>query len=169
MINWNTRSLIVTRVWIETSDQQGYVVKTYQELFSGTLYGVMQWGQWDEMRARIVSAGEWYVYALGHDVPQSPLSGSRLTLMLDEMDALLRRDHREKYLGIVYADDLATPTLVKVYDPNNLGSSCGSSGRVILPGWILSRIQPVAMASESPVPNSRRRWWQELTDKLSSH
>ena len=144
-------------------------MKSYQELFSGTLHGVMQWGQWDEMRLRIVNAGEWYVYALGHDLPEATTSGPKLTAILDEMDALLRRDHREKYLGIVYADDLATPTLVKVYDPNNLGSSCGSSGRVILPGWVLSRIPPEPMVSQSPVPQSRLRWWQELKDTLHSH
>lgn len=144
-------------------------MKSYQELFNGTLWGVMQWAQWDEMRTRIVNAGEWYVYALGHDVPETTTSGTRLSAILEEMDALLRRDHREKYLGIVYADDLATPTLIKVYDPNNLGSSCGSSGRVILPGWVLSRIPPEPMVSQSPVPHSRLRWWQELKDRLHSH
>ncbi len=32
------------------------------------------------------------------------------------------------YCGIVYADDSENPTLVKVYDLNNLGPSCGSCG-----------------------------------------
>ncbi|HEU0187697.1 MAG TPA: hypothetical protein VFR06_07385 [Gallionellaceae bacterium] len=144
-------------------------MKTYQELFEGTLWGVMQWTQWDEMRERIVNAGEWYVYALGHDLPESTISGSRLTLALSEMDALLRKDHKEKYLGIVYADDLMSPTLIKVYDPNNLGSSCGSSGRKILPGWVLSRIPPEPMVSPYPVPQGRLRWWQELKDRISGH
>jgi len=39
----------------------------------------------------------------------------------------LRADHHESYCGIVYADDLDKPRLIKIYDPNNLGSSCGSS------------------------------------------
>lgn len=145
-------------------------MKTYQELFDGTLWGVMQWNQWDELRARLVAGGDtWYVYALGHDVPESPISGARLEVVLNEMDIMLRKDHKEKYLGIVYADDLAAPTLIKVYDPNNLGAACGSSGRKIYPGWVLSRMQPAPMESTSPVPQSRLRWWQELKDRLSSH
>lgn len=145
-------------------------MKTYQELFDGTLWGVMQWSQWDELRARLVAGADtWYAYALGHDVPEAPVSGSKLEVILNEMDTMLRKDHKEKYLGIVYADDLASPTLIKVYDPNNLGASCGSSGRKIYPGWVLSRIKPEPMISTSPVPQSRLRWWQELKDKLVSH
>lgn len=145
-------------------------MKTYQELFEGTLWGVMQWDQWDELRTRLGGgADEWYVYALGHDLPDSTVSGEKLIAILNEMDALLRKDHKEKYLGIVYADDLVSPTLIKVYDPNNLGSSCGSSGRKIYPGWVLSRMPPEPMVSESPVPQSRLRWWQELKDRLASH
>ncbi len=30
-------------------------------------------------------------------------------------------------LGIVYVDDPVAPSLIKIYDPNNLGSTCGSS------------------------------------------
>lgn len=145
-------------------------MKTYQELFDGTLWGVMQWNQWDELRGRLAAGADtWYVYALGHDVPEAPISGSKLEVILNEMDTMLRKDHKEKYLGIVYADDLASPTLIKVYDPNNLGASCGSSGRKIYPGWVLSRMQPEPMVSTSPVPQSRLRWWQELKDKLVSH
>jgi len=38
-------------------------------------------------------------------------------------------DHDETYLGIAYTDHFNTPDLVKIYDPNNPGSSCGSNGR----------------------------------------
>ncbi|MCK7500047.1 MAG: hypothetical protein MZW92_64195 [Comamonadaceae bacterium] len=37
-------------------------------------------------------------------------------------DDLLRKEHREDYCGIVYADDLRpADACVKIYDPNNLG------------------------------------------------
>jgi hypothetical protein len=55
---------------------------------------------------------------------------------------LLREEHREAYCGIVYADDLENPRLIKIYDPNKLGSSCGSSKNPPGPGWIMSRLPP---------------------------
>jgi len=59
------------------------------------------------------------------------------------MDKLLRREHQEDYCGIVYANDLQTPGSIKIYDPNNLGVSCGYNDNPPLPGWIMSRIPPV--------------------------
>jgi hypothetical protein len=104
---------------------------------------------------------------VGNSIPEEPLSGEPLVTLLRELDALLRRDHDEPYFGIAYADDLGDPTLIKIYDPNNLGSSCGSSGRAIPPGWIVSRMRPDPIGSE-PVPNSRKRWWQGILGRLAS-
>jgi hypothetical protein len=58
---------------------------------------------------------------------------------IERIDTLLRNEHHESYCGIVYADDLDNPRLIKIYDPNNLGSSCGSSKNPPGPGWIMSR------------------------------
>jgi hypothetical protein len=68
---------------------------------------------------------------------------------------LLRDEHRESYCGIVYADDLDKPRLIKIYDPNNLGSSCGSSKNPPGPGWIMSRCAPNWVAIlRHPVPGT---------------
>lgn len=99
---------------------------------------------------------------MGCGVPDTPLAGTELDKALTEIDLLLRRVHEEAYLGIVYADDLAHPTLVKIYDPNNLGSSCGSCGYTLPPGWVLSLRPPEPIASDIPLPGNRRRWWQSL-------
>ena len=65
--------------------------------------------------------------------------------------------------GIVYVDDKTTPGFVKVYDPNNLGHVCGSSGAPPpLPGWILSKLQPIDMEAAMPPPGNRKRWWQKI-------
>jgi hypothetical protein len=71
-------------------------------------------------------------------------------------------EHREDYCGIVYADDLRTPTFVKIYDPNNLGVVCGFSDAPPLPGWVMSLIPPVDLPSTRPLPKNRRRWWSRL-------
>ena len=44
--------------------------------------------------------------------------------------------------------DPAAPTFIKIYDPHNTGSSCGSGPVPIPPRWILSRIQPTLIADD---------------------
>jgi hypothetical protein len=85
-----------------------------------------------------------------------------LRAFLLEIDQLLRKVHDEEYCGVVYADSLESPAFVKIFDPNNLGVSCGFSDNPPLPGWILSRLRPVDLHSDVPLPGNRRRWWRRL-------
>lgn len=124
---------------------------------NGSFQGILQWPQLDELWAR-VKIGEWYVYQLGELLPQSALNGETLVQRIDALDALLHQEHDETYCGIVYADDIESPTLIKVYDPCHIGSSCSTVSSP--PGWILSVTPPRAIELHAPVPNNRRRWWQ---------
>ena len=101
---------------------------------------------------------------LGAERVQACLSGSgdALRNVVQELDTLLRHEHAEDYCGIVYTDSMNHPTYIKVFDPNNLGSTCGSSGNPPLPGWILSHMQPINLPAALPQPGNRRRWWQKL-------
>lgn len=131
--------------------------------FHGTFHGVLRWPQLDKLWQQINSeGGNWFVYAVGETPPDKPLVGANLQNVIHELDELLHQEHEEDYCGIVYADSLETPTFVKVFDPNNLGSTCGSSGNPPLPGWIISKIQPINLPSAMPQPGNRRRWWQKL-------
>lgn len=138
--------------------------------YHGTLYGVLLWPQWDALRSLLAnrSDGGWYVYYVGEPVPATALASAPFVRFLDEIDRLLRRDHQEEYLGIVYVDDIETPSFIKIYDPDNLGASCGSSGRRILPGWTISRSRPVDLEAEFPNPGGRRRWWHRLFGSAGS-
>jgi len=72
-------------------------------------------------------------------------------------------DHGEDYCGIVYVDNKQQPSLIKIYDPNHLGSSCGSSGAPPpLPGWTISLEQPCDLQLAFAPPANRRRWWQNI-------
>ena len=121
----------------------------------GRFTGMLHWKQLDALREK-VKAGEWYFYQLGESLPTSVLFGDPLAQRIDALNKLLRREH--DYCGIVYADDAEAPTLVKVYDPSHMGSSCRNSAAP--PGWILSVTPPQAIELHAPVPNNRRRWWQ---------
>jgi len=125
----------------------------------GTFYGILQWHQLDELWGRVKN-GRWFVYQIGETLPTEALSGTDLAVRIDALDRLLRQEHDFHLCGIVYADHLEAPTLIKVYDPNNLGSACSRSTTPTPPLWILSTEQPALIESVVAIPNNRKRWWQ---------
>lgn len=133
----------------------------FQQRYGGRLWSVMSWERLDDFWKRIGGEG-WYVYAVGEAVPTAPASAAELAAFVAKIDALLREEHRHDYCGIVYADALDAPTFVKIFDPNNLGVSCGFSDNPPLPGWILCRMPPEDLKPAAPLPESRRRWWRTL-------
>jgi hypothetical protein len=155
-------------------------VSEFQRLYTGRLWSVMSWDQLTALWQRIDPAAGWYLYAVGVACPRSGIPGTQsasaptienaanaadaatVRIFMQRIDALLRADHRESYCGIVYADDLDHPRMIKIYDPNHLGSSCGSSKNPPPPGWIMSRVLPEEIASVRPAAENRKRWWQAL-------
>jgi hypothetical protein len=131
----------------------------FHERLKGTFAGILQWQQLDELWGR-VKRGNWYVYQLGEALPTIALNGDELERRIDALDDLLHREHEYNYCGIVYVDDVEQPTLIKVYDPNNMGSSCSSNTTPSPPGWILSTEPPALIETHAPTPNNRKRWWQ---------
>ncbi len=131
----------------------------FRARLKGTFHGILQWQQLDALWAR-VKTGQWFFYQVGEDLPIKSLSGGELAVRVDALDTLLHLDHDYNYCGIVYVDDVEAPTLIKVYDPNNLGTSCSHSATPTPPRWILSTSQPSLIESHVPAPQSRRRWWQ---------
>lgn len=130
---------------------------------NGSFRGMLQWTDLDALWARVRANPEgWYVSLVGVEPVQQAMSPATLDTFIAEVDSLLRREHDYSYCGIVYADDPEQPSFIKIYDPHNLGSSCGSSGVRIPPRWVLSRVPPALIVDEAPLPNSRRRWWQKL-------
>jgi len=130
--------------------------------FRGSFTSALRWQQLDALWARVRERPDgWFVYAIGEPPPTAPAAGRDLLRFIDEIDALLRREHDEDYCGIVYADRPEAPDMIKVYDPHNLGVTCGYSDNPPLPGWVLSRIAPVDLEAARQTAG-RRRWWQRL-------
>ena len=138
--------------------------QTYLRAFKGSFTSTLRWHQldalWSRVRAR--AGDEWYIYAVGEEPPCEPADASRVQTFLTEIDKLLRSEHKEDYCGIVYADDLEAPSFIKIYDPNNLGVSCGFSENPPLPGWVMSQIPPIDLRATQAAPRNRLRWWQQL-------
>ena len=136
----------------------------FHTLFTGRLWSVMSWEQLDAFWKRIDPAAGWYVYAVGETVPNNAAAAAAVSTFVAQIDALLRKEHHHDYCGIVYADNLDTPSFVKIFDPNNLGVSCGFSDNPPLPGWILCRVPPENLKPSAPLPEGRKRWWRTLFD-----
>ncbi len=135
----------------------------FQTQFNGSFKGVLKWEQLETLWNSLLNddTRHWYIYTISETPPATCSSHAALETFITEIDLLLKRDHDKDYCGIVYADDLATPTMIKIYDPHNLGVSCGFSDNPPLPGWILSQATPEDLASMR-APASRQRWWQQL-------
>lgn len=130
----------------------------------GSFTSALRWPQLDALweRVRANADAGWYLYAVGEPPPSAPAPAAQVLTFIAELDALLRTEHAHDYCGIVYADDLSAPTLIKIYDPNHLGVSCGFSTNPPLPGWVISLLPPSDLPASRPAPNHRRRWWQRL-------
>lgn len=135
---------------------------SFQDRLRGVFYSLLSWQQLTEFWPKIDRSAPWFIYAVGEPVPTTPAEREALDSFILAIDALLRKDHDEDYCGIVFADDLEHPTLIKIYDPNNLGVSCGSSKNPPLPGWILSQQAPTPLQTLRVVPENRKRWWHAL-------
>lgn len=144
--------------------QQTLAPEDYIQAFRGRFSSVLRWEQLDEFWNTLKSQADehWYIYAVGEAAPTETSSVDQLIRFIDEIDVLLRKEHEEDYCAIVYADNHDSPSFIKIFDPNNLGVSCGFSENPPLPGWVLSKIQPVDLQNALRPANNRRRWWQKI-------
>lgn len=140
------------------------VQNEYLGAFRGRFVSLMRWPQldefWDILRG--FADDGWYIYHVGHEVPTAPVEKDKLLRFIDEIDVLLRKEHEEDYCGIVYTDSNTEPSYIKIFDPHNLGVTCGFSEKPPLPGWILSRIPPIELEEALYPPGNRRKWWQRI-------
>jgi len=137
---------------------------SFLEAYQGSFTAMLRWPHLDDFWARLDQQADdnWYIYAVGEQPPEAPATKDKLLSFIKEINILLHNDHNEDYCGIVYADNKTTPTFVKIYDPNNLGVSCGFSDNPPLPGWIISKLQPIELEFALNPANNRRRWWKRL-------
>lgn len=142
------------------------IEQNYVAAYRGNSTSLLRWHHLDEFWGVLKqqAGNDWYIYAVGEIPPENTASDSHLIKFVDEIDVLLRQEHDEDYCGIVYTDNKESPAFIKIFDPNNLGVSCGFSDNPPLPGWILSKIKPVELESALNPPNNRRRWWQKVFD-----
>ena len=136
----------------------------YAEKFRGLFYGMTKWQDLDKLWQVVNDQldDNWYIYPVGHEVPEDTTPADAVKKFITEIDSLLRTEHDEDYCSIVYADDAEHPSFIKIFDPNNLGVSCGFSDNPPLPGWVMSKMKPCDLNAAFPPPKSRQRWWNKI-------
>lgn len=141
---------------MDTASNEGEFAQSVRGRFSG----ILKWEDldrlWEVLRRR--NDGGWYLYETERPPPENPLKPAELSEFLNRTGPWLKAEHEEEYCGIVYADDSASPSMVKIYDPHNLGVVCGYSDHPPLPKWILSRIAPSDLRSGRTAAGRWRRW-----------
>ena len=132
--------------------------------YRGSFSGILKWPQLDEFWQVLTNKADagWYLYAIGEQVPEQPVSSDEVSVFIHEINKLLRKEHKEDYCGVVYVDDKNDPEFIKIYDPNNLGVVCGFSDNPPIPGWILTLIKPELLDENTFLSQSRKRWWQRI-------
>jgi len=153
---------------VNTDSANGEHLKSdFLNTFNGKFYGVLRWQQLDDLWQKVKDDKEqgWYIYAIGEPLPTHKTIGESVNTYVDELNTLLRREHDEDYCGVVYTDSFEKPRLIKVFDPNNLGTSCSIAAQGPLPSWIITKIKPEELSSQTKQTGNRRRWWKTIFRK----
>jgi galactose-1-phosphate uridylyltransferase len=129
-------------------------MNNYKEKLQSRFYGIMDWVDCQNIFDFLSeNPQDWYLYNIDELTPSSVLNDDEFVKKITEINNTIKELHKERYCGIIYADDLKKPTMVKIFHPNNLGKSCGSSENPPLPQWVISKIKPETIAK--PVEKSR--------------
>ncbi len=152
---------------MKVEDDKSNNKSDFLKAFNGKFFGVLRWKQLDDLWQVVKDDKEegWYIYPLGESLPTTKKTGESINTFVDELNQLLRREHDEDYCGVVYTDSFETPRLIKVFDPNNLGTSCSIATEGPLPSWIITKMMPEELSNESKQTGNRRRWWQTIFSK----
>ena len=132
----------------------------FLDAFFGRFYGVRTWFQLDALwdAARRDADGGWFVYTLDRGPPTAQSGADDVTAFIAEVDAHLHKERASDSCGFVYADDLAAPGFIKVFEPKKF-SGCGLGSAVALPSWILCKSLPIDLIAATTPAKS---WWKKV-------
>ena len=97
----------------------------YIEQFTGSFKSALRWHDldrlWETLRRH--NQGRWYLYQIGETPPEITSTHEDLDLFINEIDDLLHEEHDEDYCGIVYADNLQEPSMIKIFTQATMADS----------------------------------------------
>lgn len=140
--------------------------RDFERRMLGNFVGMLRWPQFDALWQRLRrSPGGWYVSRPDQPAPVEPADPARFASLLDDLEALLRRELGSEYCGVVYADDPDDPGFVKIFDPRTLGSMCAGRSAPTPPAWVLSRCRPAPFPAPPAGEARRSGWWARWRER----
>ncbi|MDQ2089824.1 hypothetical protein [Marimonas arenosa] len=135
--------------------------------YQGRFAGFPTWPMFDRFWPVLaVSGGEWFILDLDSGtLPEAPASAEGFAALLAEAQAMYEPARSRSFAGVVFADDAANPSFVKLFDPWKMGASCGSSGERILPRWVLSRMRPDALPVTDAEPRTAAGFFARIAGR----
>lgn len=130
----------------------------YLDKFQSRFVGVIEWDDYNALFDTLTAnpANNWYLYDTTAGLPSETIDAKNLVTQLKSIKSIIKTEHQERYCGIVYVDDLKNPNFVKIFHPNNLGKSCGSSEHPPIPQWLLSKIPPQDVVEKFAPPSQKQ-------------
>jgi len=120
--------------------------------YQGRAAGLLNWKDVDALWPLLKAQPEgWFVYDLETAPPTAPLSSVDFKAFLPQAEALVNERRDRSHSGAIYIDNPETPAFIKIFDPTNMGTSCGGDHEMIFPRYILSKIKPEARPAPAPV------------------
>ena len=111
--------------------------------YRGAFSGVLKWQDMKSLWASLKTSPEgWYVFDPAMEAPAAPLNSADFLSFLDEAELLINQRRDRQSCGSIYVDKLGEPACIKIFDPLNMGTSCGGSHDPIMPRWIISHMVP---------------------------
>jgi hypothetical protein len=132
-------------------------MSNYIDEFQGRFIGIMQWDDCHELFNKLIDRPtDWFLYDTLTTVPTSTVDTQNFKKNIHEIKKILTEEHQERYCGIVYTNNLEDPSFVKIFHPNNLGKSCGSSEHPPIPQWLLSKTPPIDVIEKFGPPEKEK-------------
>ena len=135
----------------------------YIKKYQGRFVGIMQWDDCNALLQKLIEKPQdWFLYNTLEKVPKDVCPEDFFISELTSIKKIITDEHQERYCGIVYVDDVEMPSFVKIFHPNNLGKSCGSSEHPPIPQWLLSKIKPVDVVKEFGPPEEESGFFSKI-------
>ncbi|CAB9543292.1 hypothetical protein [uncultured Gammaproteobacteria bacterium] len=129
----------------------------YLAQFQDRFIGIMQWEDCHALFEKLSNnPNDWYLYNTSKVVPKTVVNANDFLNAINNIKKVIKSEHQERYCGIVYTNDLNNPDFVKIFHPNNLGKSCGSSENPPIPQWLLSKIKPIDIIKRFDLPSEKK-------------
>lgn len=123
----------------------------FWRLYQGRASGLLHWPEVDAFWATLSQTPSgWYVYDLETPPPENPHSPADFSTALKAAQSLVNARRDRSHSGAIYIDNRETPAFIKVFDPSNMGTSCGGAHDMIFPRYIFSKAKPEPRPAPPP-------------------